>query len=212
MKNTTKFLGALLALAMVFALTACKANYEWNTDKLPKPSSLKGKVYDSKDGSFDADIECSEKYFQKYIEQCRNSGFNAEEYHTSDETIHLYNADGSKLALQYANDSMFIGLRPPITLGNDEWPNEKAAALKLPKPKSDLYGHSNGPHGESAFRIYVGNTSHSDFNDYIEQCKDAGFNNITYDEPIDFEADNGKCLLVLTYVSLNVMCVTIGLI
>ena len=209
MKKAKKFLVALLALAMAFTLTACKANYEWSTDKLPKPSSLKGEVFDNDDGSFDANIECSEKDFQKYIDQCRNSGFNAEEYSSSDGSIYLYNADGSKLSLSYVNDTMCIDLTPTITLGNAEWPTNKAAS-QLPKPKSEFYGQAKGPSGDNYFRIYVGNTSHSDFNDYIKQCKNAGFNNISSDEPINFEANNGKYSLILTYAGLNVMCVSIS--
>lgn len=209
MKNAKKFLAALLASAMVFTLVACKANYEWTTDKLPKPSSLKGEVFDNGDGSFAANIECSEKDFQKYIDKCRNSGFNAEEYSASNGSAHLYNADGSCVRLSYVNDTMSIDLTPTITLGNAEWPTNNAAS-QLPKPKSDSYGQAKGPSGDNAFVVYVGNTSHSDFNDYIKQCKEAGFNNISDDEPVYFIASNGKYDLILSYDGLNVMRVSVS--
>lgn len=210
MKNLKKFLATLLASAMVFTLVACKANYEWSTDKLPKPSSLKGEVFsDDGDGSFAASIECSEKYYQKYVDKCRSNGFNAEEYSSSEGSTYLYNADGSRLVLFYVNGTMSIDLRPPITLGNAEWPNNTAAD-QLPKPKSDLYGKSNGPSGDNAFCVYVGNTSHSDFNDYIKQCKEAGFNNISDDEPVCFIASNGKYDLILSYDGLNVMRMSVS--
>lgn len=207
MKNAKKFLAALLVSAMVFTLVACKANYEWTTDKLPKPSSLKGEVSDYDDGSFAANIECSEKYFLKYIDKCRNNGFNAEEYSTSEGSTYLYNADGSTLMLMYVNGTMCIDLMPPITLGNAEWPNI-AAADQIPKPKSDLYGQAKGPYGDNTFCVYVGNTSHSDFNDYVKQCKEAGFNDIMNDEPVYFIADKGKYRLILSYDGLNVMRVS----
>lgn len=209
MENAKKFLAALLVLAITFTLVACKANYEWSTDKLPKPSSLKGKVFDDGDGSFAANIECSEKYYQKYVDKCRSNGFNAEEYFTSEGSTYLYNADGSILVLFYVNGTMSIDLRPPITLGNAEWPNN-VAADQIPKPKSDLYGQSKGPSGDKSFCIYVGNTSHSDFNDYVKQCKEAGFNNISDDEPVYFIASNGKYDLILSYDGLNVMRVSVS--
>lgn len=194
---------------MAFTLVACKANYEWSTDKLPKPSSLKGEVFDDGDGSFAANIECSEKDYQKYIDKCRSNGFNAEEYSSSEGSTYLYNADGSTVRLVYLDGTMSVDPTPPITLGNAEWPNS-IAADQLPKPKSDLYGQAKGPYGDNAFCVYVGNTSHSDFNDYIKQCKEAGFNNISDDEPVYFIASNGKYDLILSYDGLNVMRVSVS--
>lgn len=209
MKNARRFLTVLLTAAMTITFSACAPNYKWSTDKLPKPSSLKGEVLDDDNGSFAASIECSEKDFQKYADQCRNSGFNAEEYSSSEGSIFFYHPDGSVLRLSYANGIMSVDLTPPITFDNIEWPNN-AAALQLPKPSSDLYGQDpRVTIADNYFRIYVGNTSHSDFDDYIEQCKEAGFNDISVNEPVVFEASNGKYTLILTYAGLDVMCVHI---
>lgn len=209
MKKAKKILAALLASALVFTLVGCKPNYEWSTDKLPKPSSLKGEVFDDGDGSFGANIECSEKDYQKYIDECRSSGFNAEEYSTSNGETFLYNADGSTVRLSYADGNMSVDLEPPITLDNAEWPNNPAAA-QLPKPKSNVYGQAKGPSGEKAFCIYVGNTSHSDYIDYVKQCKKAGFNDIMDDEPVYFIANNGELMINISYDGLNVMCMRVS--
>lgn len=209
-KKARKFSAVLLASALIFTLVGCKPNYEWSTDTLPKPSSLKGEVFSNwGDGSFTANIEYSEKNYQKYIDECRNSGFNAEEYSTSDGSTYLYNADGSKVWLSYADGNMSVDLTPTITLGNAEWPNN-AASAQIPKPKSDLFGEARGPYGEKAFCIYVGNTSHSDFVDYVKQCKEAGFNDIMGDEPVYFIANNGELMINLSYDSLNVMCMRVS--
>ena len=214
-KNSKKFLAVLLTLVMIFTLAACKADYEWSTDKLPKPSSRKGSVTADDDGTFSASIECSEKDYQNYIAKCRSSGFNAEEYLSRNEGItYLYNADGSTVYLMYTNGNsyrsgyMTISLLPPITFVNAEWPDNTASA-QLPRPKSDLYGQAKGLSGDNIFRIYVGNTPYSDYIDYIKQCKEAGFNDISYDEPTEFEANNGEYGLTLSYAALNVMCVYI---
>lgn len=210
MKNAKRILATLLASVLVFTLVGCKPNYEWSTDKLPKPSSLKGKVFgDWGDGSFSANIEYSEKKYQKYIDECRSSGFNAEEYTTSDGGTHLYNADGSKVLLSYADATMSVAWTPSITLGNAEWPDNPAAD-RIPKPKSDLFGEARGPYGEKAFCIYVGNTPHSDFVDYVKQCKEAGFNDIMDDEPVYFIANNDELMLNLSYDGLNVMRVAVS--
>ena len=214
MKIAKILLAVLLAAATVFTLVACKANYEWNTEKIPKPSFRNGETGSDDDGYFWATIDCTEKDYQDYINQCWNSGFNAEEYYSSDGSATLFDADGCTLSLSYNSGTSYrsgymnINLAPPIALVHTEWPNSTASA-QLPKPKSDIFGQVRGASGDNNFSIYVGDTPHSDFADYVKQCKEAGFNDITYDEPTDFMASNGEYRIMLTYASLNVMFVNI---
>ena len=210
MKKAKRFLAVLLAAAMVFTLAACKANYEWNTEKIPKPSFRNGETYSDDDGNFSATFDCTEKDYQDYINQCWSSGFNVEEYYSSKGAATLYAADGYKLSLSYYSGTdyrsgyMNISLEPPIALVHTEWPNSTASA-QIPKPKSDIFGQVRGASGDNNFGIFVGDTPHSDFVDYVKQCKEAGYNDITIDEPTEFMASNGKYRIIVQYESLNVM-------
>lgn len=216
MKRAKKFLAILLAAVMAFTLAACKDNYEWSTDKLPKPSSRKGSTVADGDGNFSATIECTERDYQDYINQCRNSGFDAEEYYSRGSgSTDLYSADGSRLSLMYTSGTsyrsgvMHINLSPPIAFVYTEWTNNTASA-QIPKPKSDFFGQARGATGDRVFQIFIGNTPYSDYADYVKQCKEAGFDDITHEEPTEFMANNGEYLLIVSYERLNVMFVSIS--
>lgn len=217
-KKAKKLLAAFLAAATALTLTACK-NYKWATDKLPEPSPLKGSAYMRDDeyysGYFSAGIECSSEYFQEYVGQCISRDPTAEVYYASDGSVYLCSADGSTATLRYDGEDfgdkrpcMLISLVPPITLGNAEWQDSTAAA-QIPKPSSDLFGQARAINDDKRFFIYVGNTPHSDFLDYIERCKEAGFTDITTEDDVSFEANNDEYSLYISYAGVNVMYVSV---
>ena len=61
-----------------------------------------------------------------------------------------------------------------VELTEFQWPRSDIAAL-IPQPKSNI-GHIEWE-ASYGFVVYVGNTSKSDYDDYVNACWDAGFTN-----------------------------------
>ena len=95
----------------------------------------------------------------------------------------------------------------PKPLSEIEFPTKGLAAL-LPTPKSNM-GEIDWDNSDSVY-IYIGNTTESDFKDYIKECSDKGFD-IDYQKGDDYYyADdiNGN-RLSLHYKENNVMSIQI---
>ena len=88
-----------------------------------------------------------------------------------------------------------------------EWPNSDIAEL-IPQPKS-LYGKIEWEH-DYGFVIYIGNTTLSDYEEYVNSVYDSGFN-IDYSKgDTYFGADNEDGYHVsIDYEGFNTMFVRI---
>mgnify|MGYP004567498895 CR=1 FL=1 len=87
------------------------------------------------------------------------------------------------------------------------WPSSDIAKL-IPVPKSNLgkieWEASYG------FVIYVGNTTKDDFLEYIQECKNAGFNvNYRKGDNYYYASDNSGYRLTLNYKSANIMFIRV---
>ena len=178
-------------------------------EMLPEPPAKKGEIHENSSDELWVDIkDISDKQFTSYIDACKEIGFTIDAESNSS-TYDAYNAEGYKLSLShYGSDAdLGIKLEKPMEMTNITWPTS-TAGKQLPAPKSTT-GKFSYEHDDNFF-VYVGNTSKSDYNEYVNACSDKGFN-VDYDKGEDYYyADNSEGWHIsLRYEGNNVMSIDI---
>lgn len=187
----------------------------WNDivlgDMLPVPPANKGEIFTNSSDKLLVEInKISDKQFNDYIVACKEKGYIVDAYSHST-AYNAYNNEGYKLAISYyeSMDEMSIRLKKPIEMSTITWPSG-TAGKQLPIPKSTigkiLYEHDN------SFFVYIGNTTKSDYNEYVRACSDKGFN-VNYSKSDNlYYADNDEGWHVsVNYEGNNIMSIDINL-
>lgn len=116
--------------------------------------------------------EIGESDFELYINECKEKGFVIDE-ESGKYTYSAYDTEGYKLKLSYDDvRTLTITVEAPLEMTEYKWPESKIAK-SLPEPKSN-YGYIS-TNWEDTFTIYVGNTTVEDFNKYVDECLDKGY-------------------------------------
>ena len=209
-----KVLCAVLALMMVLCLAACGGEtIVWDDiilgDKLPEPPATKGEIHTNAADDLWIDInDLSAKQFNDYVEACKEMGFTVDAESNSS-SYNAYNAEGYKLSLgHYGSDAdMSIQLDAPMEMSTISWPSSIAGQM-LPTPKSTTGKFSY--EYEDHFYVYVGNTTRSDYAEYVTACSEKGFN-VDYNKGDDYYyADNSEGWHIsLRYEGNNIMTIDI---
>lgn len=144
-------------------------------DILPQPPKDRGVVHTNSQDNLWVDINrISEKQYAEYTESCKDSGFTIDGDSGSTH-YSAYNESGNKLDLNY-NESdkiMTIDLSAPMEFSKINWPESEAGKL-LPVPKS-LMGNFSYEQ-EDGFSVYISGMTKDDYNDYVTECSEKGFN------------------------------------
>ena len=209
-----KVLSVILALFMLLSLTACGGEtIVWDDiilgDKLPEPPANKGEIHTNAADDLWIDInDLSDKQFNDYVEACKGMGFTVDAESNSS-SYNAYNAEGYKLSLgHYGSDAdMSIQLDAPMEMTTISWPTSIAGQM-LPTPKSTTGKFSY--EYEDHFYVYVGNTTRSDYAEYVTACSEKGFN-VDYNKGDDYYyADNSEGWHIsLRYEGNNIMTIDI---
>lgn len=207
-----KFLLIVLVIFTLLGLVACGRNFEWPNGKLgnmiPKIDGAKGKIgYENLDSLYITLEEISEIQYLDYIKNCKNKGFSVDVSEDSGSFV-AFNNEGYKIDISYfSSGSMWITVDAPIAMSNFDWPDSDIAKL-LPKPNSN-YGKIEWE-AEYGFVIYLGNTTKTEYNDYVNAVYALGFT-VDYNKGDDyFYADNADGYSVsLKYEGFNTMYVRI---
>ena len=209
-----KVLCVVLALMMVLCLAACGGEtIVWDDiilgDKLPEPPATKGEIHTNAADDLWIDInDLSAKQFNDYVEACKEMGFTVDAESNSS-SYNAYNAEGYKLSLgHYGSDAdMSIQLDAPMEMTTISWPTSIAGQM-LPTPKSTTGKFSY--EYEDHFYVYVGNTTRSDYAEYVTACSEKGFN-VDYNKGDDYYyADNSEGWHIsLRYEGNNIMTIDI---
>ena len=178
-------------------------------DMLPEPPANKGEIHTNSADDLWIDInDLSDKQFNDYVDACKEKGFTVDAESNSS-SYDAYNAEGYKLSLgHYGNDAdMSIRLEAPMEMTTITWPTS-AAGKQLPTPKSTT-GKFSYEYDDNFF-VYVGNTSKTDYAEYVNACSEKGFN-VDYSKGDDYYyADNSEGWHVdIRYVGNNVMSINI---
>lgn len=219
-KHNLRVLPAILAFILIMPYfnlylsdsSSSKAErFSWNDIELcnivPEPSSNVGVIHKNTEARLHIDvIKISVKKFKDYIDECKDSGFIVDSDSMSI-TYEAYNEDGYRLYLIYSEsrDELSISLEAPLEMTVIQWPISEIAKL-IPIPKSNM-GNIAWERSTS-FLIYIGKTSVSDYNEYVNACSDKGFNIDYYKSDKYYYADNGRGYhLSLSYEGNNIMSV-----
>ena len=153
--------------------------YNWDEIKLheclPQPVSNKAVIYSNSSDLLDIVIYDIYTFrFEDYVFECEVLGYNLD-VDKNDYSFDAYNEEGYELNIWYNSDQekMEITLYAPIKMSEYVWPESKMAKA-LPLPSSTI-GKLDWESTDS-FSIYIGDTTLSDFNAYINSCIKAGFN------------------------------------
>ena len=185
------------------------SDYTWEDSalakKLPAPPSEKVSVVISSDTLFSSDIyEISPSAYSNYVLACQEAGFCQD----AEKDAYDYKAfleDGTSLELgyyEYAKE-MNVRISAPLALEEMVWPSSPLADL-LPRPDYKT-GLLDGETADS-LRLYIGETSRTEYAQYVQRCLESGFN-IDYSRDSTYYHGNTKdgFRLTVKYYGFNIM-------
>lgn len=159
-----------------------RAKIDWSqvalSDLLPEPPADRGILATNTEEALKVTLPgVSDRQYQKYLDACIERGFSVDAEKTSAGYSAL-DADGYSLSLRRIDDRLIISLSAPIRFETISWPTSTVRRL-LPVPESAVgkfaYEFSDG------FAVTVANTSKADYDRYVADCSDCGFN-VDYDK------------------------------
>jgi len=188
-------------------------DYTWPTGGistvLPQPQSSKGEIISDSGTTFYMHVySLSKTQYDSYVSECKKNGFTVDST-TNTTSFESYNKDGYKVSLNYfsSESELSINLDAPKAMNTVVWPTSGPGAL-LPEPKSGV--GADEWESSSGFNIYVGKTSLEDYNTYVNDCKESGFNVDYHKGDTYFYADNADGYhLSINYEGYQMMYISI---
>lgn len=190
------------------------SDLNWETHKiaeiLPSPSSLKGNFETENSETTHVIIgNTSKNDYEDYCLIIKGSGFIIDE-DSQTEDYSAYNESGYKISLSYnaGKKEMSIDLDNPMEFSQLTWPRIGIGTL-LPVPKS-LSGKIGSDY-EWAYSAYVENMSKEDFDEYIQECIEAGFDKDISNFGDSFWADYSDDISInVSYEGYNIVYIHIS--
>lgn len=202
----------LITIITVLMLVGCGGD-KWPTTGLgsyaPKPQKGKVEINYELDNSFSADInKVSDEYFEEYKELCKNEGFTIEIQEKSKD-FEAFNKEGYKI--QVSNyDDITVYVYAPKKLNSISWPII-GLANSIPKPDSSL-GLIEADRADY-FKAFIGEMDIDNYNSYVQQCINKGFNIDYSKDTYQYIAKNKEGYKIyLSYEGFNVISITIEII
>ena len=214
MKKIFRIIGIfILMLILPLSLIACGGSKEplvWDDivlkDFLPKIESEDFEFTVNSDECLIVDFnDKSQSEAKAYKRECVEFGYTIEADEDTN-SYEAYNEDGAHLLLLY-KIGLTILVESPLKMEYIKWPKSDIAKL-IPQPES-LYGKIIWE-ADYGFVIYIGNTTLSQYSDYVDAVWDAGFN-LNYKRGSDyFWADNVDGHRVkVSYEGFNIMRISL---
>lgn len=157
------------------------------SDLLPAPGTVEGCIYTNDAERLDLDLcDITETQFETYVTDCKNVGFVVDA--VSDENSYeAYDESGYKLYLYYYDNELDIDVWDPVSTEEFTWPTTGMGAL-LPTPKSNT-GEIASEYADG-LTAYITNTNMKEFNAYVDECLEAGFDVDYYRYENSFSGEN----------------------
>lgn len=181
-----------LALMLIFVLIGCGGGNRlvWPDtslgERLPGPPVKNGEITVETSDVLMADaFDATEKDYQSFVKSCEKKGFTVDSK-KKDYTFSAYDEDGYFIELQYWKDDNEINITVKnsieINFVEFRWPkSEIASSVPVTKSTVGIVSWES----ENGFVIYVGETSKEDYDEYVDQCYNAGFS-IDYSKGDDY--------------------------
>ncbi len=171
------------------------STYVWPSTGLstliPTPKCDYGEILTNNDKHFSINVNrISKDEFNEYIKECENAGFTEKvDYH--DGYYKAYNTEEYKLSLTYTDSSnkMSIDIYAPATVVDIDFDQFKLGAV-IPAIYNKQGSIKNNTDDYLLITIY--DTSLDEFNEYIKECENAGFDEETKKLEDSFKAYNSS--------------------
>lgn len=154
---------------------------------MPQIEGGKGEVVTNNSEYFTVDYYAiKEPDFENYKKLCRDSGFTID-VQNDGSLFDAFNSDGYNIRITYYDSKMHITITDDMEMNTIIWPTSEIANL-LPVPKSsygNLYSSS-----DTCLIVYIGNTTIEDFNSYVYECMEKGFDKDVSRTDDHYHADN----------------------
>lgn len=194
MKKVLCFIGVLVLMLSMIGCSSADP-IDWSVlmlgDKIPMPESTVGTVSSNMDDYLSFHLENrSESDFHAYIKQCEDAGYIIEKT-ASTTYFKAYNDEGYELNISYYSSSEEISviLDAPMEMSEYRWPNNELTSF-LPRPKSTIGKISL--ENEEMFAVYIGDMSIEDYEKYVDECLNRGFNVEYSRNEKSFSGKNGE--------------------
>ena len=141
---------------------------------IPELPKKKGKINSNKDNVLDLELyKLSQEEYENYKSEVKKDYYiDTNDYSTG---YKGYNDDRYAIHIDYIKNKKEVKIRleAPEDYKDISWPDNELVK-QLPIPKS-LKGRN--PYDKSViYAVYIGNFSREDFNEYVNQCSNNGFN------------------------------------
>jgi len=190
-------------------------NFKWNNiylkEIVPEPNKTKGEVHSNTRDDLWIDLcEASMDDFYDYKDKLNKVGFSIDE-DISTTSYQAFNSEGYKVRLYYTDydNELSINIDAPEKYEDISWPTV-GLATKLPKPKSNVGKIIND--NSEKFYADISKTTKSDYNEYVNECQNKGFNIEYTKEDSYYKAKNKDGYeLFVKYEGANVMNIEISI-
>lgn len=202
----------LLVLGVVALVTANKKGKpDWSgvilKEAIPQFPSNHGSIFINSEEELCVSLDkVTDEQYNKYLNQCMERGYTVDTKKTT-YSYDAFNSEGYSINLSHIGDNLTITVKAPMQLGTISWPTGIAGDL-LPEPSSTI-GKFNYEH-DTNFSVYVGDTGKEEYDEYVTDCSDYGFD-VDYDKGENYYRaynDDGY-YLSLSYEGNNIMLVRI---
>lgn len=169
-----------------------KTEIDWDSlilkEKIPVPDTLIGEVGSNLEHALIISLyDVTDEQYKTYVQLCIDKGYNIET--DENETFYTaFNSEGYQIRLVFQSDKQLnIFLEAPEEMTEFEWPIT-GLGKEIPETQS-TYGRICWDNEES-FIVHVGHTSIEDMLNYINACKESGYNIDIKEDDTFFNAYN----------------------
>lgn len=142
------------------------------------------------------------KDFENYVEECENYGFTLEEEREY-ASYSAFNEDGWKIIITDSYNLIRIELKEPILVSTLDWTLYDIDKY-LPLPESTVGKVINTD--EKSLEMYIGETSETEFENYVKKCKEKGYEITKSSSEDEFELKNNSgAIAELKYEGFRIM-------
>ena len=186
---------------------------DWSTltlaSKLPSISSNEGVIKINTNEKLDIIVDdINESVYNVIVNDCKANGFTIDIV-TDNGNFEAFNADGTKIELNYNKYIQNLSILVEIgeTYSTFIWPSTKLVK-SLPTPKSNIGKITSN--SSYSFTVKVANTSFSDFQAYVNECIERGFDDYYWWSDNSFSGENSDgSNLSIKYLGNNVVEISI---
>ena len=156
---------------------------------LPEPEG-KLKYTSSTPSGFSATFSAKKADYDQYVKKCKESGYSIDAEETDDSYL-AYDENDNKLSVEYSkySDDIRVDLDKGFTWRDFDWPDsELLKSVPVPTAEKSCLDELS----KNGISIYVGEVTREQFEDYVQECINAGFEGYFRNGSDDFYGSNTK--------------------